>query len=206
MQIQLNTGNTGPSANGSSPNLRGDRQNSLIVTELRGRYSENTRLGFRYQGANQTPVTTTVAFATTYTGLVLANPIGSTVNLELDKVGIATLVAFAAASTIGLMVGFNGGTALSATTADGLANANPQLPVGQGIIYKAATLPTAPTLRKVLASGLTGAITTAVNIPLEFDLEGSIVIPPGGYVALYTSTASGASGIQASFEWAEVPI
>jgi hypothetical protein len=39
--------------------------------------------------------------ATTYTGLLLSNPINSTVNLVLEKVGIAFLVVFAAAAGFG---------------------------------------------------------------------------------------------------------
>jgi len=200
--------NTGPQLNSDgvqNATLRSDRLGALAVVELRGRYAENTRRGLRMHGANQAAVTTSAGLSTTYTGLVLANPPGSTVNLEIDKVGFAILVAFAAASAIGIMCGYSA-AALSAVTADGqysaLVGTGSQ---GQGVIYKAATLPVAPTVRKVMASGLTGAITTAVEIPGDMiDLEGSIILPPGGFAAFYTSTASGASGFLGSIEWTEV--
>jgi hypothetical protein len=46
---------------------------------------------------------------------------------------------------------------------------------------------------------------TAVQA-LSLDLEGSIVIPPGGYAAIFTSTASGAAGMMASLAWEEVVV
>ena len=200
--------NIGPvTASDGSQNIaaRGDRLGGIVVTELRARYAENTRRGLRYHGANQAAVTTTVGLATTYTGLVLANPIGSPVWLELDKVGIATLIVWPAAAAIGIMVGYNGSTALTTTTVDGVYNANPALGAGYGQIFKAATLPTAPTLRKVLGAGLTGAITVTPETNFAFDLEGSIVLPPGGYAAIYTSTVGPTNGLFASMEWTEVP-
>ena len=200
--------NTGPAivADGTqNAPARSDRLGALTVTELRARYAENTRRGLRYQGANQAAVTTTVGLATTYTGLVLANPLGSPVWLEIDKVGFATLIVWPAAAAVGIMVGYNASTALTSTTADGVYNANPALGAGYGQIFKAATLPTAPTLRKVLGAGLTGAITVTPETALVFDLEGSIVLPPGGYAAFYTSTVSPTTGFFGSIEWTEVP-
>jgi hypothetical protein len=52
----------------------------------------------------------------------------------------------------------------------------------------------------------TGAITTNTNVPSNFDIEGSIILPPGGYAILYTSAASAASSLLCSFQWEEVPV
>jgi hypothetical protein len=53
----------------------------------------------------------------------------------------------------------------------------------------------------------TGAITVATQSGVSFtDLQGTIILPPGAYAAIYTSTASAASGFIGSFQWIEVPI
>lgn len=205
-------GQVGPQATTQSlsptqqPVVRLGNLGELIFSELHGRYYETTYRKNVFSAA--TPgVTTTVGLATTYTGLCLSNPIGSPVNLVVNKVGISFLVAFAAAAAVGIMVGFNSGTNVTHTTP-----VTPQAqfvggPAGYGLVDSSATLPTAPTLRTVLMAGLTGAITTApTSNPGIFDLEGSLVIPPGGYAAIYTSTASGASGLAASWQWEEVPV
>lgn len=185
--------------------MRGDRYGGQAVSALRSDYAELTSRGQRFFGANQSPVTTTVGAATTWTGAGLYNPLGSPVNCEVDLVGFAAVVAFAAAASVGIMVGWSGTASITGQTADGVYNAMPGLAVGNGLFLKAGTLPVAPTLRYVLASGLTGAITTAVAIPGMYDLKGSIILPPGGYALFWTSTVSGTSGFVGSMSWVEVP-
>ena len=146
---------------------------------------------------------TTVGTAATYTGLCLSNPNGSGVNLIVDRVGAAFAVAFPAAAVIGLMSG------LSTTN---VTHTTPVTPYNQfagtaGLakLDSAATLTGTPTLTHVLGAGLTGAITTTPSQPGGFVFEeGSLVIPPGGYVAIYTSTASGTAAGAFSFTWQEV--
>jgi hypothetical protein len=77
---------------------------------------------------------------------------------------------------------------------------------GVGFADSSATLPSPVTVNTILGTGLTGAITTSVYTQGVFDLEGSMLLPPGGYVAVYTSTASGASSFQGSILWEEIPI
>ena len=183
--------------------LRIDRQGGLFVVEGRARYAENTRRGLRYVGANQAAVTTSAALSTTNTGLILFNPVNSTVNLEVDKVGLASLVLMPAVAAFGIQGGY-AGAPLAGTTLDGQYNAALNGSLGQGIIYKAATT-VSPVVRKILGALLTGAVTVQTAAPLTYDLEGSIVVTPGSWISIYTSTASGASGIFASLEWTEVP-
>jgi hypothetical protein len=202
------SGLTGPATltDGSqlSP-LRQGRQGEGIVQELHGRYYETVFRKAMFSGGNNSGVTTTVGTATTYTGLVLSNPIGSPVNLVVNKVGISNSVAPAAAMILGLMTGFSGTTNVVQTT--------PVVPqgnfVGQGngvgLLAVSATLPVTPTLRMVLAF-LTATAVTVVEEPDVFiDLEGSLILPPGAFVAVYTSVASGAAALAASFQWEEVP-
>jgi hypothetical protein len=203
--LQAFVGVVGPTAqsDGMTPGIRLGRSAEVIVDELHGRYYETTYRKAMYSGSILGQVTT-VGLATTYTGLVLANPPGSSVNLVLNKVGVGFLVAFAAAAAVGIMTGFST-TALTGVTAvttrSQLFNgAGP----GQGVLANVATLPIAPTINTIFGAGLTGAITTVPAVFGLFDLEGSIILPPGGYAAIYTSTASGAASMAASMQWEEV--
>ncbi len=187
---------------------RGGHQGDLIISELHGRYYEtNYRKNKFYGSSGATPTVTTVALATTYTGLCLYNPAGSSVNLVLDKVGISFLVVFPAASTVGLLVGY---APAGITTASAAASPGAQSFIGggagQGKCALSATLVGTPYLHTVFGSGLTGAITTVPDTMELYDLEGSIILPPGAYCAIYTSTISGAASLAASFQWEEVPL
>ena len=188
---------------------RAGQMGDVIVSELQARYYENTYRRNKFYGSNgATPSITTVALATTYTGLCIYNPAGSTVNLVLDKVGYSFLVAFAAAATIGLMVGYAPAGIVTAAAAAS-PGASSFIGLGaapQGKVALSATLVGTPTLHTVFGEGLTGAITTVPEGMQILDLEGSIILPPGAYAAIYTSTASGAASLAASFQWTEVAI
>jgi hypothetical protein len=178
-----------------------------IVSELHGRYYEAAYRRSMFSGANQAAVALSAAFALAYTGLCLSNPIGSTVNLVLNKATFAQILAQTTTLAVGLMVGYNGGTNVVHTTplVPGNNYAGGAAPVG--LLDAAATLPTAPTLRYLIGEIGTAAITAyGPVIGPTADLEGSIVIPPGGYVCLYANAASVAASILASFQWEEVPV
>lgn len=209
MPIQI-SGQIGPQVSGDGVGaqpLRQGKSAELIVQELHGRYYESAYRRAMFSGSITGQVTS-VGVTTIYTGLALSNPIGSAVNLVLNKCGYAFTVAFAAGATIGLMTGFNSGINVTHST--------PVTPrsqfftgagAGVGLLDSSATLPTAPTLNTVLGAGLTGAITTTpFGCAGLVDLEGSIILPPGAYCAFYTSTASGAAGGAFSFQWEETPV
>jgi hypothetical protein len=205
MFLQGIPGSTSKISDGvASSAMRIGNQNDLIVSELHGRYYEQTYRTNKFGGSIVGQVTT-VGAATTYTGLCLSNPIGSGVNLVVDKVGVAFLVAFTAAATVGIMTGINTSTNVTHTAAAVVRNKFIGDAIGYGLLDSSATLPTAPVLDVVLFAGLTGAITTGVAADILVDMEGSIILPPGAYAAIYTSTASGAASMSASFSWEEVP-
>ena len=192
---------------GTQPPARFGNMGELVVGTLHGDHYEANYRRSLYAAANQTGVVTTVGPALTYTGLCLSNPVGSGINVSINDVGLSFLVAFPAAASIGVMVGYNSSTNVTHTT--------PVTPrsmfvgvgvVGQALVDSSCTFPTAPTLTNVLGAGLTGAITTATGImPMNWDASGAIILPPGGYAAIWTSTVSGAAAMFASFLWEEVP-
>ena len=147
---------------------------------------------------------TTVGTNTTYTGLCLSNPNSSKVNLSVIAAGFGFTVAFPAASVIGLMRGF------STTDVTHTAAVTPYNQFGQGtptaLLDSSATLPATPTVEKVFGAGLTGAITTAPFAGGFYHIdEGEIVLPPGSFLAFYTSTVSGTAAGSFSFKWEELP-
>jgi hypothetical protein len=179
--------------------------NEIGVSEIHGRYYESSYRGGRFGGANQAAVAVTAAFATTYTGLVLYNPAGSGVNGVLEKVSLANNVAWPAASALGLMIGASN-TAFAGVTAVTPKSKLIGQPAGRLLLASAATLPIAPTLDTLLASigtlATTGYETTG---PTIFDLGGDLVIPPGAFVAIYSTAALTAAGLF-GFQYEEVPI
>jgi hypothetical protein len=188
--------------------VRQGQLGETIMQELHGRYYETGYRRALFNAANQTGIVTTVGLATTYTGLCLSNPVGSGWNISLNKVGLSFQVAFPAASSVGLMCGYNASTNVTHTAAGtprsnffGIGAA------GVGLVDTSAGLPTAPVITHLFGTGLTGIITTAQYMPSTLiDLEGSVILPPGGYAAIYTSTVTGAASMLASFQWEELPV
>jgi hypothetical protein len=151
-------------------------------------------------------VTTDAGLTVTATGLILYNPLASTVNLVVKRVGYAFTVAFAAAAAVGISVGNSASALTGITAATVYPNQAGTGGAGQGLAATAATLPAAPHVDTILGAGDTGAITTSpFGESAMYDVEGSIILTPGAYCKLYTSAASGASGTFASIEWYEVP-
>jgi hypothetical protein len=198
---------------GSQTVARYGNMGDQIVSELHGRYYEAAYRKSLFAGAAQAVApATTAGLSTSLIGLpVLYNPIGNAYNLVLTKVGYAFLLAQpTTASIIGIATGFNPTTALSGT----LTSVTPKNrfvggPAPTGQMYFSATaltLPTVATLDTVLGVMDTGALTVATSAPSFYDFEGGIILPPGGYLHLYTSAASATSSLLASFAWEEVPI
>lgn len=186
---------------------RGDRQGATSVSQLHGRYYEQTFRKKIFSVATSAGQTSSVGAAATIVGLTVSNPIGSPVNLAMNKFGYGFSVVFAAASVIGLQVGYNASTNVTHTTPATILCNFVGSPKGYALADTTCTVPTAATLQMILNSAGTAAV-SALFLSNQgwVDLEGSFLIPPGGYIATYTSTASGAAGTFASFQFEEVPV
>ena len=211
------TGQVGAPQASSAPGtqtqpLRQGNMNDVIVSELHGRYYEGSYRTARFGGSMQAVLATaTIAgVSTSITGTsVLYNPIGSGVNLSLEKFGVGFVLAPAAPLVFGIATGWST-TAISGT----LTSLSPKSkrigsstqPVGQLYASATITLPVAPTVDTILGALDTGAITTTAAMSGLYDLEGSIVIPPGGYALFYTSAVLLASAHIASWQWEEIPL
>lgn len=190
---------------GTTPTVRQGQLGDLIVSELHGRYYETAYRRNQFFAATQSGQTSSAGLVTGYVGLALTNPTTSTVNCVLNKVGWGVNAAPAAVMMVGLA--FNTSTtAVTQTTAVTTRNCFLGGAASQGLVSTATTFPTAPVISHILGVIDTGAVTTVVHQTNFVDLEGSIVMPPGSYICLYTSTASAATSLFASFQWEEVPV
>lgn len=195
-------------ADGSKTDGRSGKSGDMIGSNLNGYMYEANSRGLLFHAANQAATVTTVALATTYTGISIANPVGSGKNIQLTGCGYSFVVACAAPVAVGIMVGYNASTDVTHTAAITVKSSI----VGAAStavakVDSSSTLPTAPWVERILGVIDQGAVTTVTQSGLSnIDLGGSIILPPGAYAAIYTSTASGASGFFGSFQWIEVPI
>lgn len=184
MQINPLVGQPGIQSFGSSPQLRAGRRADGIVTELKPRYYEEAYNGNLFYAANIAAQAVSVGLATTYTGLLLYNPAGSGKNLIPTKVGITLTAAPAATANIGLIGGYLQAGVTTHTTP--LLPRSTLLGTGQngvGGADSAATLPATPVWLTQLMGGFTAAALPGVG-PALIDLEGTFVIPPGGFIGI----------------------
>lgn len=197
------------SSDGAVNPARGSKDGSLIVGSGMGDYQELAVRGKVFYAANQAATTTTVGLAATYTGLVVSNPAGATVNLVLMQLGVAVVGAPAALAVIGLMGGYAAAGLITHTTplVPATSFLNTIISTGQAKADSSAALPGTPTLLMPLGvTPITGATANVVNPPVvlnTYDFKGSFVLPPGAYAALYTSTVL---SVIAGITWAEVTI
>lgn len=200
-----------------------DPQNALWETNRHGKYYASVygtpallspatpaKAGATFRGANPSSVSLSIALATTYTGLCLSNPAASTVNLAIKKVGGVLTSAVSGQIALGLITGWAAGgitvhtTPLNSSIINSYVGAAPT----SGSVISAASLANLDS-----ACTLVGTPTWAdwlvangaANADTSFyaDLDESLIIPPGGYVAIGSTAAQG--GFFGSFFWEELP-
>lgn len=177
------------------------RQGDQLVSGLHGKLFEQALRGNLFSVANQAAVTTTAALATTYTGLVVGNPAGSGVNLAVAKFQCAQF-AVGAAGAVGIMTG-------PSTTAitDTLVPRNAKVGGARSLaVANAGQTIGTPVLERIF--GEVGSLATTgygLQQGIDADLDGSLIIPPGCFMAAYTTVVT-TSALLFGFMWEEVPI
>jgi hypothetical protein len=222
-------GQVGPSSAqsvqpGTPAVVRQGQLGDVIVSELHGRYYEQAYRRNMFSIAANTNTTGTAlsvgspVAGTAWYGISIYNPPGSPVNLVVNKVSVLPTVASATT-----YAAFAVGTGTSPTAPSGTTAVTPRnnyytgaAPVGQ--VYTAATYGVAAGGAAISATpqyllGFNSQLTATSwqNQGAQyFDLEGSIVVPPTGFVYLHIlagSTTTAATPINwASFAWEEVPV
>ena len=180
-------------------------QGQILADQVHGSMYEASRIGTLFFAANQAAVTTTVALATTYTGLCLYNPVGNNRDLIIRAINFKLSAAPAAITLIGIMGGYvstGGVTAHTTPLVYGTAiwpcnmgsTATPT-----GLVDSAATI-VAPKFVWPLVGGFTAAALYP-DACAFVDAQGAWVLQPGAYAAIYTLTVSVGFG---SILWEEV--
>lgn len=202
MTLETSVGESFLSVGVSGP-IRQGKNGQLITADAHGKLYEltaNRRL-FQSYGAAQT----LTAVNTTYTGHLLHNPVGSGVNLVLYEVDLVVSVTSASLTGIALASAAQATTPTGTTAIERQGNLNLGGAAGAVLAYKAATLTAAGTSFRIL-TGNTAAIATTGITRINVDLAGSVIVPPGYWVALAAlGAASAASAVGSSIIYAEIP-
>jgi len=186
---------------GATGEARAGEYGEAIVSQAHGKYYEAASRRRLFFTANQAAKALSIALATTYTGLVVANPRMSSVNLAIVRVGWAESILSVGLATIGLMGGYDADAELGTTTALVVYNCKLLGPHGEANAFHVAELPTAPVWLEHYMGAFT-ASTLHDTMPVIVDVDGAIIVPPGAYVAIGALVACTGLG---SIMWEEIP-
>jgi hypothetical protein len=210
MPIQV-SGQVGPQGLADGTGLQPFRQGKLgdvVVQELHGRYYEQA-----YRKNLFTAYATAVATSlvgTAMVGLQVWNgsPLTNGVNLVILKVGGAIIASSATQTGVLLTTGTG---QVSAPTSQTAITRSANNFIGgsapQALATNAGTFTNAPTAFMTLLHNTAAIATTGEDPGYQFDLEGSIIIPPQTYIAFAALGAAGAAASnQHHIMWEEVPV
>jgi hypothetical protein len=205
-------GQVGPevASDGAEVNLRLGKGAELIVSELHGKYAEQSYRGNVFV-ACQTAGVQLATVAGTAPSFSLFNPASSGKYLALIRWDMVLTVAAGTPVIGAYMLTVNTNPIAAATTGTAVVPipgivGGTSTAVGKPLT--SATLPANPTLYRPFVNHLTGAITTIPNMPGFFiDFDGTCLIAPGctisvGQLNVDTSNASALCGVI----WEEIPV
>ena len=198
VKVQTRVGPSNPVADGSSDEyLRTGRQGELILNLAGGEYEEACSRGELYCACNQAEVTYGTALTATAVTFTLYNPVGSTHDLVLLQIGIATRTSSTAGHLV-LAANVNNAAAAPATNTE-LTIRNCKLDGSAGVAkaYSATTLPAAPlAIMALMSMGVT------VTGEGQFvDVKGGVILGPNTAVTVQGITVVGTGII--SMTWRE---
>jgi hypothetical protein len=193
-------------------NGRSGQLGDAIVSELHPRYYETT-----YRGNSFLLSVSTAAAVTAYAGgaagtpmLAVFNPTGSGKNAVIIKASVGNVVAASAAGTVSFGLWFGATAAITQATVVTPWSMSTQLQSGSvvtGFRNVALTSGSAATNVIPIASYYWATAAGAAQVTGgPADLEGSLIIPPGSYVALGGSSALTSATWIGSLQWIEVPV
>jgi len=176
--------------NGTLVTAKSDILGNTLVTmsSIGGKLSQAVLAGNVYTASTTTATTWSVALTTTYTGLVVSNPVTSGKNLIILKASFALSVAPVAIASIGLFTGYS--TAGIATHGTPVSPTNCLVGGALGVATAdvAATLVGTPVWAMQMMGGFTAGALPSTT-PSVIDVDGAIVVKPGGYCGIGALTA-----------------
>lgn len=178
----------GRKPDGSVATIALDKNTNTSVISAGSQHEIAVLAGNVFTAGNQAARAWSVALNTTHTGLVLTNPVNSGKNYVILKASFALTVAPLAIASIGLFTGFSSAGVTVHTTPLTYTNCLVGGAIGTALVDEAATLVGTPVWALQMMGGFTaGALpSTTPNI---IDVNGAIVIKPGGYCGIGALTA-----------------
>jgi hypothetical protein len=166
------------------------------------------RAGLLFCAANVS-AKSVVAVSTTATGVILYNPIGSNVNLWIVDGSFAWTTAPAAVHNIGwAIMAPNVITPPATVTAigSGVQCANGSGNAGNSVAqcYDAATLGTAPVMRRIFGGAVYGSGVAESPFSIIDYVDGALGVQPGG-AAVFAAVTTTLVGL-GSLSWIELPV
>lgn len=203
MQITGQTGVAGPIASGSpSTPIRQGNLGDVIVSELNGRYFEQSVRGNTFYAVNSAAQALSLTGTTTYTGLTLANPSGSGKNLVM----LEAIYALTAGETTALgAIILATGTYVAQTTGNSLGPLSNIIGNGSGSVAKvgaSCTYATNPTFLRPFMGFVWATAAGFAFGQYKDEIAGALIIPPGQQVSFIAVTTA-TTGI-GYFSWTEV--
>jgi hypothetical protein len=222
-------GRVGPDvlADGADARARMDKSGAFVVQELHGRFAETNYRGAVYSGGMGLTSIANVTFTTGTLGPTVTpiagvyNPIGSPVNLVILQAMLGVTVTAATATGGSPFVWATAITTVAVTTGNNPLNRKTLQPSGSAAKDLTNVAPTglSPNLAVRFASGLTGgliknisSVETAVGqnigsagVTVE-NIDGAIIVPPGGVLALLATTTPVAHSAVSGLLWEEVAV
>lgn len=194
--------------------LRMGKAAEQVVTELHGKYAEQTYRGNVFWACMSAGVIFPAPAATANNPITLANPAGSGKNCNLISFDMVVTVIPGTPLTglYGLYVNTNvvaaavTGTAI--TPLPGLLGSS-SLPVAKPL--STSTVPVAPTLLLPFANKVTGEVVTASPSPalpaFHIEFDGKVSLAPGSAITPQQTVADTSNAtVLCCFCWEEVPI
>ena len=188
---------------------RGSRDGAGVTLDAHARYQEAVFRGAVFSASQQAGAATPAGLTASAIGVFsLYNPIASGKNLVLWTIEPTFTVAIATAivGNFGICAGV-GPNVAAPTGTTVLTNYNNLINAASSSVAKAfstATYVGAPVAFKNLGSyQRDSAAASNVVVMTPIFLDGSIIVPPGAWVGLFTLTAL---TMQTSMSWEEIPV
>jgi hypothetical protein len=227
-QVEV-TGQVGPQvvADGATAAVRQGRSAEVVFQQLHGRLYEQNFRGAVFSGGMGLTSISNVTYTTGTLGATVTpiagvyNPVGSGVNLAILQAVLGVTVTAATGTGGAPFVWASSITTTVVTTGNAPLNRKTLQPQGSAARDLTNVAPTglSPNLAVRFASALTGgllknvsSVETAVGqnigtagITVE-QLDGAIIVPPGGVLALLATTTPVAHSAVSALVWEEVAV
>jgi len=180
-----------------------DSDRRLVVSRSGGKYAEAVIAGRMFSACSATKIATTAGVTGAWTGLCISNLTGSGKNVIVHEFGWGLMNASDTAGNIGLQTASIAAPAADVTVHNCLDGSPASV-----VVYadNDATLVTPLQIRTFGEYGTEDVATSFFNHGVHvYNLEGSLILPPGRTVATYTTLATTAC-FQFHFVWEEVDV